>query len=77
VHRLPTEAEWEYACRGGAPSYQAFHFGRSLSSTEANFDGAHSSGGTDRSPYLERTCKVGSYAKNGFGLHDMHGNVAK
>jgi formylglycine-generating enzyme required for sulfatase activity len=75
VYRLPTEAEWEYACRGGAPSYQAFHLGSALSSTRANFDGAHSSGGTDRSPYLERTCKVGSYEKNGFGLHDMHGNV--
>jgi formylglycine-generating enzyme required for sulfatase activity len=74
-YRLPTEAEWEYACRGGAPSYQAFHFGNSLSSTQANFLGSFPFGGADKGLSLERTCKVGSYAKNGFGLYDMHGNV--
>jgi formylglycine-generating enzyme required for sulfatase activity len=74
-YRLPTEAEWEYSCRGGAPSYQVFHFGSSLSSTQANFDGNYPSGGADKDVYLQRTCKVGNYPKNGFGLHDMHGNV--
>jgi formylglycine-generating enzyme required for sulfatase activity/tRNA A-37 threonylcarbamoyl transferase component Bud32 len=74
-YRLPTEAEWEYSCRGGARSYSAFHFGISLSSTEANFDGNHPHGGAARGPYLERTCMVGSYRPNGFGLYDMHGNV--
>jgi formylglycine-generating enzyme required for sulfatase activity len=64
VYRLPTEAEWEYSCRGGAPSYQVFHFGNSLPSTQANIFGS-----------LGRTCKVGTYEKNRFGLYDLHGNV--
>jgi formylglycine-generating enzyme required for sulfatase activity len=73
--RLPSEAEWEYACRGGAPSYQVFHLGNSLSSRQANFDGNHPYGGAGKDTYRERTCKVGSYEKNRFGLFDLHGNV--
>jgi sulfatase modifying factor 1 len=64
-YRLPTEAEWEYACRGGTSSSKAFHFGDSLTSDQANFEDTN----------LGRPCKVGSYKANGFGLHDMHGNV--
>jgi formylglycine-generating enzyme required for sulfatase activity len=75
LYRLPTEAEWEYACRGGAPSYQVFHFGNSLSSKQANFNGNYPYGGAGKAEHLARTCKVGSYAQNRFGLHDMHGNV--
>jgi formylglycine-generating enzyme required for sulfatase activity len=75
AYRLPSEAEWEYSCRGGAPSSTPFHFGNSLSSKQANFDGNYPYGGARKGDYLERTCKVGQYAKNGFGLHDMHGNV--
>jgi formylglycine-generating enzyme required for sulfatase activity len=74
-YRLPTEAEWEYSCRGGASSYQIFHFGNSLSSTQANFDGRYPYGGAAAGPYLGRTCKVGSYKPNAFGLYDTHGNV--
>ncbi len=74
-YRLPTEAEWEYACRGGTPAYQVFHFGNSLSSNQANFNGNLPHGGADKAVDLQRTCKVGSYAKNRFGLFDMHGNV--
>jgi formylglycine-generating enzyme required for sulfatase activity len=74
-YRLPTEAEWEYACRGGASSYQVFHFGNSLSSKQANFRGKEPYGGAARGPWLERTCKVGSYKPNAFGVYDMHGNV--
>jgi formylglycine-generating enzyme required for sulfatase activity len=73
-YRLPTEAEWEYSCRGGARS-KTFHYGNSLSSTQANFDGNQPYGGAEKGPYLRRTCKVGSYQPNAFGLKDMHGNV--
>jgi uncharacterized protein (TIGR02996 family) len=74
-YRLPSEAEWEHGCRGGASSYQVFHFGNSLSSKQANFNGRWPYGGADEGPWLDRTCKVGSYAPNAFGLYDMHGNV--
>jgi formylglycine-generating enzyme required for sulfatase activity len=74
TYRLPTEAEWEYACRGRAPSYQVFHFGNSLSSRQANF-GGRVPWGAEQGPSLSRSCIVGSYAPNGFGLYDMHGNV--
>jgi formylglycine-generating enzyme required for sulfatase activity len=72
-YRLPTEAEWEYACRAGTST--AFHFGESLSSVQANFDGHFPHGGADRGPSLERPCKAGSYMPNAFGLYDMHGHV--
>jgi uncharacterized protein (TIGR02996 family) len=74
-YRLPTEAEWEYACRGGTASNQIFHFGNTLSSKQANFDGRSPYGGAATGPYLQRTSKVGSHPANGFGLHDMHGNL--
>ncbi len=73
VYRLPTEAEWEYACRAGTKT--VFHHGDSLSSKQANFDGNYPHGGAGKGPYLERTAKVGSYAPNAFGLYEMHGNV--
>jgi formylglycine-generating enzyme required for sulfatase activity len=72
-YRLPTEAEWEFACRAGQTS--AFTFGPGLSSREANFNGNYPYGGAERGPYLERTTRVGSYSPNAFGLFDMHGNV--
>ncbi len=74
-YRLPTEAEWEYACRAGAPAYQVFHFGNTLSSAQANFDGNFPYLGPDKGAYLKRTCRTGSYTANAFGLYDMHGNV--
>jgi formylglycine-generating enzyme required for sulfatase activity len=72
-YRLPTEAEWEYACRAGTTT--PFHYGKSLSSRQANFNGPYPYGGADKGPYLKRTCKVGSYKLNAWGLFDMHGNV--
>jgi formylglycine-generating enzyme required for sulfatase activity len=73
TYRLPTEAEWEYACRAGTTT--PFHQGKSLSSNEANFNGNFPYGDAAKSAYLRRTSKVGSYEANAWGLHDMHGNV--
>jgi formylglycine-generating enzyme required for sulfatase activity len=73
TYRLPTEAEWEYACRAGTTT--AFHFGASLSAKQANFNGAFPYGGVDKGAYLRKTTKVGSYQPNAWGLYDMHGNV--
>jgi outer membrane protein assembly factor BamB len=73
VYRLPTEAEWEYACR--ASTTIVFHFGDALSSRQANFNGEHPFGGAEVGPFLNRTAAVGSYQPNAFGLYDMHGNL--
>ncbi len=70
--RLPTEAEWEYACRAGTTT--AFYFGNSLSSDMADFDGRHPYNGS-KGVYRNRTTPVGSFKPNSFGLYDMHGNV--
>ena len=59
-YRLPTEAEWEYACRAGTST--AYSYGRSLTESDANIDG-------------DSIKAVGSYKPNAFGLYDMHGNV--
>ena len=72
-YRLPTEAEWEYACRAGTITATAY--GESLSSTQANFNGVYPYGGAAPGLYLDTTTKVGAYAPNAWGLYDMHGNV--
>jgi formylglycine-generating enzyme required for sulfatase activity len=68
--RLPTEAEWEYACRAGTRT--AFSYGNHLDSNMANCNGNYPYG---HGPYRERTMPVGSFAPNAWGLYDMHGNV--
>jgi outer membrane protein assembly factor BamB len=73
VYRLPTEAEWEYACRAGTTT--TFHFGDAISSDQANFNGEYPYGGGAQGAFLARTAEVGSYKPNAFGLYDMHGNV--
>ncbi len=73
TYRLPSEAEWEYACRAGTTT--PFNVGDALSSTQANFNGNFPYGGAEKGPSLRQTEKVGSYPPNAWGLYDMHGNV--
>ena len=74
AYRLPTEAEWEFACRGGRGG-APFHTGRSLGARRANFDGTNPGGSARSGPYLNHTTIVGAYPPNAFGLYDLHGNV--
>ncbi len=71
--RLPTEAEWEYACRAGRRG--AFGVDAALSSLEANFDGREPHPGALAGPYREGPTPVGSFPPNDWGLYDMNGNV--
>jgi formylglycine-generating enzyme required for sulfatase activity len=71
--RLPTEAEWEYACRAGTTT--PFHFGETLSTGQANYDGNYTYGKGQKGVYRERTTQPGSVPPNAWGLFDMHGNV--
>jgi formylglycine-generating enzyme len=73
AYSLPTEAQWEYACRAGTTT--ATSFGDALSSVDANIDGTKPYHGAPKGPYLRETTPVGRYRPNAWGLHDMHGNV--
>lgn len=75
AYTLPTEAQWEYACRAGTTD--AFSFGNILNGQEANCDGNSPYGTESKGPYLDRTTTVGSYKANRWGLCDMHGNVSE
>ena len=72
-YRLPSESEWEYAARAGTTT--PFHFGSTISTTQANYDGDYTYGTGRKGTYRGRTVTVGSFAANAFGLHDVHGNV--
>ncbi|MFO5491903.1 MAG: formylglycine-generating enzyme family protein [Cuspidothrix sp.] len=73
-YSLPSEAEWEYACRAGTTT--PFHFGETITSELANYNANYTYGAGDKGRYREQTTEVGSLnAPNNFGLYDMHGNV--
>jgi formylglycine-generating enzyme required for sulfatase activity/tRNA A-37 threonylcarbamoyl transferase component Bud32 len=72
-YRLPTEAEWEYACRAGTTT--PFSFGQTISTDQANYDGNYTYGQAKKGVYREQTTPVGSFPANTWGLYDMHGNV--
>ncbi len=73
TYRLPTEAEWEYACRAGTTT--PFHTGATISTDQANYDGNYPYGSGRKGVYRKTTTPVGSFPANAWGLHDMHGNV--
>jgi formylglycine-generating enzyme required for sulfatase activity/serine/threonine protein kinase len=72
-YRLPTEAQWEYACRAGTTT--PFNFGKADNGAESNCSGQSPYGTEEQGPALGRTVPVGSHQPNAFGLYDMHGNV--
>jgi formylglycine-generating enzyme required for sulfatase activity len=72
-YRLPSEAEWEYACRAGTTT--PFHFGETITTDLANYDGNYTYGSASKGIYRQETTPVGSFPPNAFGLYDMHGNV--
>jgi uncharacterized protein (TIGR02996 family) len=73
TYRLPTEAEWEYACRAGTST--PFSFGETISTDQANFDGRYPYGKGRTGKFRGEPTPVGSFPPNAFGLYDMHGNV--
>ena len=73
TYRLPTEAEWEYACRAGTTT--TFNTGDTINSDQANYDGTAIYGAGTKGVCRWKTMPVGSFAANKWGLYDMHGNV--
>jgi eukaryotic-like serine/threonine-protein kinase len=72
-YRLPSEAEWEYACRAGTTT--PFYFGETITTNVANYDGDYTYGSAPEGLRRRQTTDVGSFPPNNFGLYDMHGNV--
>ncbi|MEA5598549.1 bifunctional serine/threonine-protein kinase/formylglycine-generating enzyme family protein [Rivularia sp. UHCC 0363] len=73
TYRLPSEAEWEYACRAGTTT--PFHFGETITTDLANYNGNETYANEPKGKFRKKTTEVGSFPPNGFGLYDMHGNV--
>ena len=73
--RLPTEAEWEYSARAGSQS--EYHFGQTLNSDQANFDGTYPYKNSKKGIFRNTSTKIGTFQANAFGLYDMHGNVSE
>ena len=72
-YRLPSEAEWEYACRAGTTT--PFHFGETITGELANYCTSSTFADESEGEYREKTTTVGQFPPNAFGLYDMHGNV--
>ncbi|WP_348982767.1 formylglycine-generating enzyme family protein [Brasilonema octagenarum] len=72
-YRLPSEAEWEYACRAGTTT--PFHFGETITTDLANYNGNYTYGSGPKGEYRQQTTEVGKFPSNAFGLYDMHGNI--
>jgi serine/threonine protein kinase/formylglycine-generating enzyme required for sulfatase activity len=75
AYRLPTDTQWEYACRAGTTTATAF--GAKLDSTQANFNGDWPYNGAPKGPNRGEAVKVGSFRPNAWGIYDMHGNVGE
>jgi formylglycine-generating enzyme required for sulfatase activity len=72
-YRLPSEAEWEYACRAGTTT--PFYFGETITGELANYNASDIYAGEPKGKYRKETTPVGQFPSNDFGLYDMHGNV--
>ncbi len=72
-YRLPSEAEWEYACRAGTTT--PFYFGKTITTDLVNYNGNYPYGSAPKGKDREQTTDVGTFPPNAFGLYDMHGNV--
>jgi formylglycine-generating enzyme required for sulfatase activity len=72
-YRLPTEAEWEYACRAGTTT--PFSTGNNITTSHANYNGNNPYNNYAKGTYRGKTTVVGSFSPNSWGLYDMHGNV--
>ncbi len=72
-YTLPSEAQWEYACRAGSTT--AFHFGETITPELANYDGTSTYADGSKGEYRKQTTPVGTFPANAWGLHDLHGNV--
>ncbi len=73
TYRLPSEAEWEYACRAGTTT--PFYFGETITTDLVNYNGNFSYASAPKGEYCQRTTDIGSFTPNAFGLYDMHGNL--
>ena len=73
TYRLPSEAEWEHACRAGSST--PFWWGASISTDDANYNGNYTYGGGKKGQYRKATVPVESFKPNPWGLYQMHGNV--
>ncbi|MDB9398545.1 bifunctional serine/threonine-protein kinase/formylglycine-generating enzyme family protein, partial [Microcystis aeruginosa CS-567/02-A1] len=73
TYRLPSEAEWEYACRAGTTT--PFYFGETITTDLVNYNGNFPYASAPKGEYRQQTTDVGNFPPNSFGLYDMHGNI--